>query len=130
MRICNVNRDSFVILKSSLHDWLTNKSKNCKSFIQDNYDDNYLNWSLRNLLSMILSIYIDLNCFIRNKSTGRLLFEIDSCQLSRFISTVDLNRSCVIRSTFLSSRHRSRAFQIPVKALTFTRDLFCSDLWS
>ena len=75
MRICNRDRNSFVILKPSLHDWLTNKSKSCKDSIQDNYNDNYVNWSLRNLLSVILSIYINLNCFIRNRLTDRLFFQ-------------------------------------------------------
>ena len=89
MRKCNENRNSFVIFKSSLHNWLTNKSKSCKDSIQDNYDDNYINWSLRNLLSVILSTYIDLNRFIRNRSTSRLFFKIDSCRSDRFMLTVD-----------------------------------------
>ena len=130
MKICNVDRNSFVIFRPSLHDWLTNKSKSCRDSIRDNYDDNYVSWSLRNLLSVILPTYIDLNCSTRSRSTDRLLFEIDSCRLSRFMSTVDLNRLCVIRSTFLDSRHKSRVFQVSVKALTFTRDLLCSGLWS
>ena len=74
IRICNKNKDSFVISESSLHNWLTNKSKSCKDFIRNNYDDNYISWSLRNLFSMILSTYINLNCSIRNRSTDRLLF--------------------------------------------------------
>ena len=43
MRICNGNKNLFVIFKPSLHDWLTNKSKSCKDFIRDNYNDNYVN---------------------------------------------------------------------------------------
>ena len=89
MRICNEDRNSFVISESSLHDWLTNKNKSCKNFIRDNYDDSYVNWSLRNLLSMILSIYINLNRFICNKSTNRLFFEIDNCRSDRFMLIVD-----------------------------------------
>ena len=89
MRICNGNRNSFVILESSLHDWLTNKSKSCKDFIRDNYDDNYVNWSLKNLFSVILSTYINLNCFIYNISTDRLFFEIDNCRFNRFMSIVN-----------------------------------------
>ena len=110
MRTYNVNRNFFMIFKSSLHDWLTNKNKSCKDFIRDNYDDSYVSWSLRNLLLVILSTYIDVSCFICNRSTDRLLSEIDSCRLNRFILTVDLNRFCVIRSIFLNSRHKSRAF--------------------
>ena len=90
MRICNENKNSFVISESSLYNWLTNKSKSCRSSIRDNYDDNYVNWSLRNLLSVILSTYINLNRSIRNKSTNQLFFEIDSCRSDRFMSIVDL----------------------------------------
>ena len=89
MRICNENKNSFVIFELSLHDWLTNKNKSCKNFIRNNYDDNYVNWSLRNLLSVILSIYINLNRSICNKSTDRLFFEIDNCQFNQFMSIVD-----------------------------------------
>ena len=89
MRICNEDRDSFVIFESSLHDWLTNKSKSCKDSIQDNYDDNYISWSLKNLLSVILSIYIDLSRSIRSRSTDRLSFKIDNCRSDRFMLTVD-----------------------------------------
>ena len=90
MKIYNVNRNSFVISETSLHNWLTNKSKSCKDSIRDNYDDNYVNWSLRNLLSVILSTFINLNCFTRIRSTDRLIFKIDNCQSDRFMSTVDL----------------------------------------
>ena len=90
MQICNVNRDSFVISETSLHNWLTNKKKSCKDSIQDNYDNNYVNWLLRNLFSMILPIYINLNCFIRIRSTGRSIFKIDNCRSDRFMSTVNL----------------------------------------
>ena len=89
MKICNENRNSFVISESNLHNWLTNKSKSCKNFIRNNYDKNYVNWSLRNLLSMILSTYINLSRFIRNKLTDRLFFEIDSCRFDQFISIID-----------------------------------------
>ena len=89
MRICNGNRDPFVISEPSLHDWLTNKNKSYRDSIRDNYDDNYVNWSLRNLLLVILSIYIDLSRFICNRSTGRLLFEIDNCWPDRFMSIVN-----------------------------------------
>ena len=101
MRIYNENRNSFIISESSLYDWLTNKSKSCKDSIQDNYNNNYVNWSLKNLLSVILSTYINLNCFIRSRSTSRLFFQdqqlfdlIDLCRLS--IS----DRFCVTRSIF------------------------------
>ena len=71
MRICNENKNPFMIFKSSLHDWLTNKNKNCKNFIRDNYDNNYITWSLKNLLSMILSIYINMSRSIHSKSIDR-----------------------------------------------------------
>ena len=89
MKIYNEDRNLFVISEPSLHDWLTNKNKSCKDFIRDNYNDNYVNWSLKNLLSVILSIYINLSRFICSRSTGRLFFEVNSCRSDRFMSIVD-----------------------------------------
>ena len=61
MGICNVDRDPSVIPGTSLHDWLTNKSKSCRGSIRDNYDDSYVSWSLGNLLPGRPALKIDLS---------------------------------------------------------------------
>ena len=96
MRICNGNRNSFVIFEPSLHHWLMNKSKSCRNSIRDNYNDNYVNWSLRNLLSIILSTYINLNCFIYIRSIASIDFLSRQFRICRLTSTIDLNQFCVI----------------------------------
>ena len=101
MRICNGDRNLFVILELSLHDWLRNKSKSCKDFIQDNYDNNYISWSLKNLLSEILFVYINLNCSIRDKSIDWFFFHdrsiVDSVDLCELLTS---DRFSIIKSIF------------------------------
>ena len=101
MRIYNVNRYSFVTFKTNFHNWLTNKSKSCKDLIQDNYNNNYGSWLLKNIFSVILPIYINLSNFTRSRLTERLFSHdrstvdlINLCRLSI------LNRFCVIVSIF------------------------------
>ena len=104
MRICNGNRSPFVLSGSSLHNWLTNKNKSCKDSIRNNYDNNYISWSLRNLLSVILSTYIDLNYSILKRSTALTDSSNWQFRICRFTSIVDLSRLCVIYRFDLDSR--------------------------